>query len=72
MHGSQLLDELLILNSTFSANLASSGGAVDVGVNNPAFLGNVTMVDNLATTAGQADDIESSRRSSPSRCRTRS
>lgn len=60
VHGSQLVDELLVLNSTFSANTASSGGAVDVGVNNPAALGNVTMVDNLATAAGQADDIESS------------
>jgi predicted outer membrane repeat protein len=60
MHGNAVTDESLILNSTFSANVASSGGAVDVGVINPAFLGNVTMVDNLATTAGQADDIESS------------
>jgi predicted outer membrane repeat protein len=60
MHGSQLSDELLVLNSTFSANQAAAGGAVDVGVNNPAFLGNVTMVDNLATVAGQSNDIESS------------
>lgn len=59
MHGSQLADELLVLNSTFSANAALAGGAVDVGVNNPAFLGNVTMVDNHSTVAGQADDIES-------------
>jgi hypothetical protein len=51
-------NELLILNTTFSANTASSGGAIDVGTNNTAPLGNLTMVDNLATTAGEANDIK--------------
>jgi predicted outer membrane repeat protein len=60
VHGANVVDELLVLNSTFSANAASSGGALDIGVNNPAWIGNATLVDNLATTAGQADDIESS------------
>jgi Chlamydia polymorphic membrane protein (Chlamydia_PMP) repeat len=60
VHGANVVDELLVLNSTFSANTASSGGGLDIGVNNPAWLGNATLVDNLATTAGQADDIESS------------
>ena len=50
-------DELLVLNSTFSSNTATDGGAIYQSGGIGAWLGNLTMVDNLATVAGNADDI---------------
>jgi hypothetical protein len=50
-------DDLLVWNSTFSANSASDGGALYQSGTIDAWLGNLTMVDNVATVAGNADDI---------------
>ena len=50
-------DELLVLNSTFSGNSATDGGAIYQSGTIDAWLGNVTMVDNVAAVAGNADDI---------------
>jgi hypothetical protein len=50
-------DELLVLNSTFSGNTGSDGGAIYQSGAIEAALGNVTMADNVATVAGNADDI---------------
>jgi predicted outer membrane repeat protein len=50
-------DELLVLNSTFSGNSAPDGGAIYQLGTIDASLGNLTMVDNVATVAGNADDI---------------
>jgi len=49
--------ELHVLNSTFSGNTGSDGGAIYQGGAGDAWLGNVTMVDNVATDVGGADDI---------------
>jgi hypothetical protein len=48
---------LLMLNSTFSGNTGSNGGAIYQDGAGDAWLGNVTMVDNVATDVGGADDI---------------
>ena len=50
-------DELLVLNSTFSGNSATDGGAIYQLGTIEAWLGNLTLVDNVATVAGNADDL---------------
>lgn len=54
---SNAAEELLVLNSTFSGNSAPDGGAIYQLGSFGAWLGNLTLVDNVATVAGNADDI---------------
>jgi hypothetical protein len=54
---SNAADDLLVWNSTFSGNAAPDGGALYQSGTVDAWLGNLTLVDNVASVAGNADDI---------------